>query len=438
MDEASVAVVKNQLAALESGIKRVNNDLTDIPAERRLSRVEVKTNITVIDGLYDQACTVLLKLEGHSGPLPDRRAVLMKAYVAAKCKLEALLQELEPAERQNINVMEQTFQQQSNRGDHLPRIDLPQFNGSPTEWLSFKGRFEKRIATIGEDADKFAFLSKCLEQFEPAKNSIEALENAGTSFAEAWQKLETRFYKRRVAFEGYFSKLLKVKKTSSPNAKAILGLIDAVDTTVHAAHQIQGERQRELDCVADGLIIAVVKSKLDDVTISRLEESLDLQKVYTWAEFKAELEKRANQLACQNFDEAPPRARQHNKIAAVTAVSQHKESTKKVQPHKDQQNCFACGTKGHSIFYCAPFNKLSVSERWEAATHARRCYNCLSWGHSAQKCPSKVNCKECGAHHHTLLHQDATENPSQSTQRVAEGNSTGTSTQASASTSSSK
>lgn len=223
--------------------------------------------------------------------------------------------------------------------------------------------------SLQEDADKFAFLCKCLEQFEPAKNSIEALENSGTSFAEAWQKLETRFYKRRIAFEGYFSKLLKVKRVSNPSAKEILALIEAVDTTVHAAHQIQGIRQKGLDCVANGLIIAVVKGKLDDVTISKLEESLDLQKVYTWAE----LEKRANQLACQNTDEVSPRTRHNNKTTAVTTVGQQKEPS-----HNNQQNCFTCGAKSHSIFYCAPFNKLPTKERWEAAARAKRCY-CNLW-----------------------------------------------------------
>lgn len=83
MDEEALAILRNQLAALESGVKKVNNDFTNIPADRRVSRVELKANSAVLDGLYEQACTVLLKLEGHSGPLPERRAVLMQAYVAA-------------------------------------------------------------------------------------------------------------------------------------------------------------------------------------------------------------------------------------------------------------------------------------------------------------------------------------------------------------------
>ncbi|XP_065094398.1 uncharacterized protein LOC135714931 [Ochlerotatus camptorhynchus] len=274
-----VETSKNQLVALENSMKRMASDAKKLKDQAH-TWVQIKTTTGMLDGLYEQASNVLLRLKGLDGP-QQRREPSMAVYLNAKVLLEEMAQK------------------PSGRSDHLPRIELPRFNGSPTEWLSFKSRFEKRLSALNEDADKFAFLGKCLENFEPAKNSIEALENSGTSFAEAWQRLETRFYKRRIAFEGYFSKLLKVKKIMSPKAKGILALIDVVDTTVHAAHQIQGERNQTLDCVVNGLIIAIVKGKLDDATISKLEESLDLQKIYIWAEFKAELEKRANQLACQ-------------------------------------------------------------------------------------------------------------------------------------------
>lgn len=206
-----------------------------------------------------------------------------------------------------------------------------------------------------------------------------------------------------------------------------------MDTTVHAAHQIHGQRNQILDCVADGLIIAVVKSKLDDKTLSRLEESLDLQKLYSWTDFKAELEKRANQLACHTeFDGA----RNTKTVAAAPVSRSSKENRQKDQSSRSPKGCFACGSTGeHSIFYCTAFNKLPIKERWNSVAHHRRCYNCLWQGHSAQKCPSKVGCKECGARHHTLLHQAAGENSSQSKQTEKAD---GSATQASASTSTSK
>lgn len=132
----------------------------------------------------------------------EPRRPIMTIYLNAKVVLEELTQSLRPALASGTSnsMLDLTVQQPTGRSDHLPRIALPRFNGSPTEWLAFKARFEKRIATIGKDADKFAFLAKCLERFEPARNSVEALENSGSSFAEAWTKLENRFYKKRIAY----------------------------------------------------------------------------------------------------------------------------------------------------------------------------------------------------------------------------------------------
>lgn len=420
MDEEEINVVKNQLAALESGIKKIAEDFSNVPADRRPNRTTTKTNGSILDGLYGQACTILLKLEGHEGPLPDRRSALMKVYIKAKCNIDNLLQALEPAPRP-LAALDQTMQPQPGRADHLPRIELPRFNGSPTEWLAFKARFEKRISTIGEDADKFAFLSKCLEHFEPARNSVEALENSGSSFTEAWAKLETRFYKKRIAFEGYFVKLLKFKKITSANAKAIMALIDVVDTTIHAAQQIENEQGEDLDCVSNGLLISIAKSRLDIETASKIEERMDIHKVYSWTEFKEELEKRANQLGCHSdFEE---RKAHNSKTAAIATAPkiapQKADSAKRDKTSKDRKNCFVCGNPAHSIFYCETFGKLPIKGRWEEVTRARRCYNCLAWGHSAHKCSSNVSCKHCGARHHTLLHFEVAEGASQPNQQSA-------------------
>ncbi|XP_055603734.1 uncharacterized protein LOC129751962 [Uranotaenia lowii] len=220
------------------------------------------------------------------------------------------------------------------------------------------------MVTIGEDADKFAFLSKCLEHCAAARNSIEALESSGTSFADAWAKLETRFYKKRIAYEGYFVKLIKFKKINVPCAKSIMSLVDAVDTTVHAAKQIQKDKTATLDCVANGMLVSLAKSRLDSETASRLEERLDIHRVYTWTEFKEELEKRANQLACRtDIDESKSR---NTKTVAAAAITQPQRREIKTQP----QSCFACNEKGHAIWHCTEFKALPVPQRWDRTKRA--------------------------------------------------------------------
>ena len=414
--EEAVAILKNQLAALEGGLKKHIDELNASAdgasaAARPWTRAEVKVNIKVIDGLFERTCATLLKLEGHHGPQQYRRNIITKNYVSAKSLLDAMLQETEPVEHQSVPLMEQIFQQQPNRADHLPRLDLPRYNGNPTEFMIFKGRFEKRIATIVSDSDKFGFLSRALELFEPGRNSVEAMENSGSSFAEAWAKLEARFYKKRVAYEGYFTKLLKFKKLTTATGKGIMSLIDAVDTTVHAAKQIKGETSATLDCVANGILVSFTKCRLDPETAGKIEEKMDIHRVYTWAEFKEELERRANQLACQeDFDERKPRNAKQVAAAATTQVQKPPSEGKQVKNgsanQEKMQPCPVCGGRSHPIWQCAAFKELTPPQKWDRVRRAGRCFNCLSWGHPISKCQSQNRCRECGEPHHTLLHPE--------------------------------
>lgn len=165
-----------------------------------------------------------------------------------------------------------------------------------------------------------------------------------------------------------------------------------------------------MDCVANGLLISLAKARLDGETASKIEERMDIHRVYTWVEFKEELEKRANQLACHSdFEEHKPR---NVKTVAAASIAQPQrnnnegKSSKGLQDKPQQQSCFMCGEKGHPIWFCARFKELSPAQRWDKTIKSRRCFNCMSWGHSYQKCPSSKRCHECGEPHHTLLHRE--------------------------------
>lgn len=255
---------------------------------------------------------------------------MFPVYIEAKSGFARRIRQGQPEEGESSRLrppLDQTMAIGNGRSDHLPRLELPKFHGSATEWpwLSFKARFEKRISTLNEDANKYAFLTKCLE-YEPARNTCEVLENFGLPFNEAWTKLEERFYKKRVAFEGYFFNLLKIRKISKSMQKAILGLVDAVDTLLSATKQIANEETRELNCIANGLLVCLVKKRLDEQTLLRLEEQLDLQRIYKWTEFKEELEKLAKQLSCKAAVESAHSAPGKTQQRAMAATKQHESN----------------------------------------------------------------------------------------------------------------
>lgn len=134
---------KNQLVALEGALKKMAEDTRKLTTQPH-TLVQVKSTIGMLDNLYDQASSVLLRMEGFEGT-HQRREPLMATYFKTKVELENLAQSLRaPAQgRAQEQSLDQSIQPTASRADHLPRIELPRFNGSPTEWLSFKSRFEK-------------------------------------------------------------------------------------------------------------------------------------------------------------------------------------------------------------------------------------------------------------------------------------------------------
>ncbi|XP_055622572.1 uncharacterized protein LOC129766131 [Toxorhynchites rutilus septentrionalis] len=407
-DAATIAVYSAQLTALEGSIKALNNFSQGITADALPSVVYLQTQHDLLEYLFQQASNIILQLEGQ-GEGTNRRGPFMAMYCETKTDLLKWIRVRERAERRDAsprgqaNALEQTLIAGPSRPDHLPRIELPRFNGSPTEWSAFRSRFEKRVSALTEDADKYAFLGKCFERYEPARNASEAFENSGMPFDQAWRKLEERFYKQRIAFEGYFFNFLRHRRGKEPNPRTILGLVDAVDTMLSATKQIAGQTS-ESDKVANGLLICLVKERLDEQTLMKLEERLDLQKLYSWKEFKEELEKMANQLTCKTAVENAHATRKANKAAAYSATKTSAGGSK--PPIQQSRECAFCANSSHATHACKEFGALSIEARREETRKKNLCYNCLSKTHNVRNCTSNGRCRDCKGRHHTMLHEN--------------------------------
>ena len=56
------------------------------------------------------------------------------------------------------------------------------------------------------------------------------------------------------------------------------------------------------------------------------------------------------------------------------------------------------------LYLCTGFKKLTLEKKLNVVKRNKLCYNCLSSRHLSSTCKSKSSCKECGAKHHTFLH----------------------------------
>ena len=196
-DEETVVVLTRQLTAVEAALKEMADFTASITEETLPSSATLEARHMALGDIWKQASSILLNLEGIKGPSP-RRLPLLKTYVGTMADLIRFSKIAENKEGVTggfdpppMNILDHTMVAPgAAKSTHLPRIQLPKFSGSPSEWLTFKGRFEKRIATVVDDGEKYIYLHSGLEEFEPALNACKAFEESGLSFAEAWKKLE--------------------------------------------------------------------------------------------------------------------------------------------------------------------------------------------------------------------------------------------------------
>ena len=66
--------------------------------------------------------------------------------------------------------------------------------------------------------------------------------------------------------------------------------------------------------------------------------------------------------------------------------------------------CKLCQDGSHRLISCPTYKNMDPVARLEAVQSVRSCFNCLGSDHSVKTCPRKKGCRECGKHHHTLLH----------------------------------
>uniref|UniRef100_A0A182WMN0 Peptidase A2 domain-containing protein n=1 Tax=Anopheles minimus TaxID=112268 RepID=A0A182WMN0_9DIPT len=274
-----------------------------------------------------------------------------------------------------------------------------------------------RVAGLTEDADKYAFLIKCFERCDIARNSCEAFENAGMPFPQAWRKLEERFYKKRVAFLGHFRKLLDLPKLTTASSSGLMRIIDVVETAIASAKQIAGTNNEGPTAVENGLLVSIVLGKLDEETTERITRRLDPQSIPTWKELRDELDRCSNQIYYEpRRREAPrtdraqstckPERQPRMVLAATTGTSE--QDCKAIIPRLFYTERTGSDTSlGHVGTLCPELRVRSAFERVNLIMGKGKCVNCFSGQHPTAQCPSETRCQVCEKKHHTMLHVES-------------------------------
>lgn len=296
----------------------------------------------------------------------------------------------------------------------LPRIDLPKFNGTASEWMSFKDLFSSIIIrnTTLSPVEKLQYLKASLTG--TAAHLLKNIALTADNFEKAWTDLISFYENKRLLVNSAIQALLSLKKVTKESASDL----ESLYSNIMQIYRTLENLQRPIDKWDDFLVFLAVQ-KLDSESVKIWEQHLGSSKEPpTWNRFCEFLVTRL--LSLQAFEKSQNISTK-KKIAPLAVKSHHQIQRRKVNNMIQQiPTCVLCSAK-HFLNQCPQYTSQTTQQRHALITKHGLCYNCLG-KHRVSECRSTRRCMKCGKKHHTTIHKknpSTTENSSKKNQNAS-------------------
>ncbi|XP_058811251.1 uncharacterized protein LOC131676146 [Topomyia yanbarensis] len=278
----------------------------------------------------------------------------------------------------------------------LPEVKLPSFDGSLTEWLTFRDTFKSLIDSNPQlsDIDKFPYLVASLSK--EAKRVVESIEITSANYSVAWDLLKRRFDNKKLVIKTYLDSLFSVEPVRRECYDSLVKLIDDFERNLKMIEKMG------IDIEGWSILLAhMVCSRLDSSTLKQWEncnQSTEAPEYNNLIEFL-----RRHSTVLQSI--APGKSRTTDPSRSEPIRPQKSRfSTIHSVTSSAPRPCPFCKQSAHSPFKCEAFRNSPIQQRYELVKRKALCINCLSPDHQIKNCSSSA-CRVCGQKHHTMLHQ---------------------------------
>lgn len=394
-------------AQIKSKLTRFKNYINSDQNQSKLDEIEAR--LEAVNNLLDQFESVESQIESLSAAGYETQLLNFEnEFYEAIGKAKSLISNASS----NNSIRNSASSSQSNRflghGNakidvKLPTIELPNFNGEQSHWISFHDTFKSLIDENQSlsDIQKLHYLRACVKG--EASSIISTIENTSNNYAIAWGFLKERFDNRRIIIQQHVRNIFDLPAITKESAQNIRLIIDKIQTNLRSLKNL-GEEVDHWDTV----MIHLVVSKLDRQTHKEWEKSLKGDKMPSFKQFVEFLTEKCQVLESMTSDNSSYLNnvnKSNNRTNNQTNHQPNSIANKKQALNTHTVSCPLCNGS-HRLFMCQNFLKLVVKERVEFAKNKRLCFNCLASGHRNTDCRSK-NCKKCDRKHNTLLHVDS-------------------------------
>lgn len=281
----------------------------------------------------------------------------------------------------------------------IDTIQLPDFNGDLTEWITFKELFVYLVHKNTSFSDTLKFHQLRTHLKGAPLDMIKGYQLTGANYKAAWTDLKRRYDRKDELIQEYIRKFLEIPPImNKANLTKLRAVVDATNQMLRALPAL-GVSITDWD----PFILLIINLKLDDETRSEWKQQVGRKidvKVKELIEF---LETRAielqptqgdklSQLLKGDFTKRPPR-----RIFQVTEQRPEKGPDDK---RGQKRKCTIC-QENHPFWHCDKLRSECAKVRTDIVKSLKLCFKCLL-KHEIGVC-NKSDCPYCGGPHNSML-----------------------------------
>lgn len=282
----------------------------------------------------------------------------------------------------------------------LPRIDIPKFNGTPSDWLSFKDLFTFLVSANPtlSSVEKLQYLKTSLTG--SAAHLLKNVTFTADNFQKAWEALISFYENKRLLVNAALQSLLSLKRMNKESASEMEQLYTNITQTYRTLETLQRPVQ-----AWDDFLVFIAVQRLDSESVKAWEHHLGLSKEPpTWNQFSEFLFTRLHSLQTfEKFRGGKTASHFHQHPAKSHYQRKTKDSNPSSSSSSYSRRCSICSEK-HYTSACPQYISKTIPQRLAIIQKSKLCYNCLG-PHRVTACRITKRCHMCGRKHHTTIHQ---------------------------------
>lgn len=310
----------------------------------------------------------------------------------------------------------------NSTGVHLPKINLPRFDGRLEKWLTFKDAFTSLIQGHSglTDIQKFQYLR--LSVSGKAQAAIESFTMTEENYKAAWALMLETYDNQRALILRHTSLLLDTPAMPDNSPDAITDLINHMQSHLRSLESLGRSRED----ISNDILTSIAINRMTNDTRQAWEQTLtdtrmphpeEIFKHLRNASHRGDLHttvtsaRQTRQTTRENQKSTPNRQFRAPKRAWNSTTTRREDSSSPTPKKRifvtttTTQTCPICHATSHQTYGCRTLLRMSIDDRWAAVRIAKLCQNCLQPRHDRNDC-TRGRCRFCGQQHNSMLHKE--------------------------------